>query len=201
MREEIIAAMDTDWESVVRKCLTPPTAPKTLFYQKHMTHHMLGGFDRSWLLGVTNAFLIRSPERVLASYTQKWSDVDLRAIGFIEQAEIFDMVAEKLGTAPPVVDADDILADPRGMLSKLCAACGIPFDSAMLKWPKGPKPFDGVWAPHWYNAVWQSTGFAKPAAKEVKLPPGLVRIADEARPLYLKLHAHRLRAGPQTETG
>ena len=104
-----------------------------------MTHHMLKGFDRAWINGLTNAFLIRAPERVLASYTKKWADVTLRDIGFVEQAEIFDMVADQLGKAPPVVDADDILADPRGTLTRLCAACGIPFDEAMLAWPAGPQ--------------------------------------------------------------
>jgi hypothetical protein len=190
MRDEIIAAMDTDWDGLVAKCTTASAKP--LLYQKHMTHHMLEGFDRSFILQLTNAFLIRDPARVLASYQQKWADVDLRAIGFIEQAEIFDMVAQKLGHAPPVVDADDVLADPRGVLSKLCAACGIVFDAAMLRWPKGPKACDGVWAPHWYNAAWASEGFAAQPAKAVTLPDALRRIADEAQPLYEKLKAHCL---------
>ena len=100
---------------------------------------MLDGFDRSWLHGVTNAFLIRSPDRVLASYARKWSDVSLRDIGFVEQAELFDLVADRLGRAPPVIDAEDVLADPRGTLTALCAACGITFDPAMLAWPEGSK--------------------------------------------------------------
>jgi hypothetical protein len=54
----------------------------------------------------------------------------------------------------------------------------------MLKWPKGPKPFDGVWAPHWYNAVWQSEGFASPRDETGMLPAPLQNIADEARPFY-----------------
>jgi Sulfotransferase domain len=191
MRDEIIASMETDWDKLVKNCTTPSKRP--LLYQKHMTHHMLEGYDRSFILALTNAFLIRDPARVLASYTQKWSEVDLRAIGFIEQAEIFDMVAQKLGHAPPVVDSDDVLANPRGVLSKLCAACGIAFDEAMLKWPKGPKACDGVWAAHWYNAAWESTGFSVPPAKDISLPPELQRIADAARPYYDQLHIHAMK--------
>ena len=194
LRDEIIAAYDTDWDVLVAKCTAVPEAPKTVFYQKHMTHHMLDGFDRSWIRGLTNAFLIRAPERVLASYTEKWADVDLRAIGFIEQAEIFDMVADRTGAPPPVIDADDVLNNPRDVLGRLCAACGIPFDEAMLSWPKGPKSFDGNWASHWYNAVWQSTGFAKPARKTVVLNDDLRRIADAAQPIYEKLRAFKLGA-------
>jgi hypothetical protein len=157
-----------------------------------MTHHMLPGFDRSWIHRLTNAFLIRAPERVLASYTKKWADVTLRDIGFVEQAEIFDAVAQKRGSAPPVIDADDVLKNPREVLDALCKACEIPFDEAMLKWPKGPKSFDGVWAPHWYNAVWESTGFAAPVEKTVELPLPLAKIADEAQGPYLRLKAHSL---------
>jgi hypothetical protein len=62
----------------------------------------------------------------------------------------------------------------------------------MLKWPKGPKSFDGVWAPHWYNAVWESTGFAAPVEKTVELPLPLAKIADEAQGPYLRLKAHSL---------
>jgi hypothetical protein len=175
--------------------LAPPAPPKTLFYQKHMTHHMLPGFDRNWIGDLTNAFLIRSPERVLASYAKKWSDVSLRAIGFVEQAKIFDVAAERLGRAPPVIDAEDVLSDPRGLLQALCSACGIAFDDAMLNWQAGPKPFDGVWAPHWYNAVWQSTGLAAAPQQAVKLSADLQRIADAAMPYYEKLRRYRLTSG------
>ena len=194
MRDEIIAGMETDWDRLMKACTTPSAKP--LLYQKHMTHHMLPGHDRSFINGLGNAFLIRDPARVLASYTQKWADVDLNAIGFVQQAEIFDQVAQKQGHAPPVIDADDVLADPRAVLGRLCAALGIAFDDAMLAWPKGPKPFDGIWAPHWYNAVWQSEGFARPsspAAKKDALPGALQEIADAAMPYYQSLLHHRIR--------
>jgi hypothetical protein len=190
LREEIIAANESDWDKLVAACLAP--AAKPIFYQKHMTHHMLAGFNRNWITGLTNAFLIRSPERVLASYAKKWSDVTLRDIGFVEQAEIFDLVAQKTGKASPVIDAEDVLANPAALLASLCAACRVGFDQSMLHWPKGPKSFDGVWAPHWYNAVWASTGFAKPEQTSVDLAPHLAKVADAARPYYEKMREFRL---------
>ncbi len=192
MRDEIMASMETDWDKLVLKCTTP--SPKPLLYQKHMTHHMLAGYDRSFIPLLTNAFLIRDPSRVLASYTQKWADVDLQAIGCVEQAEIFDMVAQKLGHAPPVVDSDDVLANPKLVLSSLCTACGIAFDDAMLHWQKGPKTCDGLWASHWYNAAWQSTGFSLAPQKAIALASQLQRIADQAQPYYDRLKAHAIRA-------
>jgi hypothetical protein len=191
MRKEILATNETDWNTLVAKCTAPAARP--VFYQKHMTHHMLDGFDRSFITSLNNAFLIRKPERVLASYIKKWADVDLNAIGFVQQTEIFHQVADHLGCAPPVIDADDVLTSPRTVLTRLCSALGIPFDGAMLQWDKGPKPFDGVWAPHWYNAVWESTGFAAPQSKAAEpLPVALQRVADQAQPLYEKLRKHAI---------
>jgi hypothetical protein len=192
MRQEIIDAWGSDWNDLVRRCLAPPAAPKRVFYQKHMTHHMLEGFDRRWIGGLTNAFLIRAPEQVLQSYVKKWSEVSLQNIGFAEQGQIFEIVADRLGKAPPVIDAEDVLADPRRTLTALCKAVGIPFDEHMLAWPEGPKPFDGVWAPHWYNAVWRSTGFEPRDSEPDPLTDDLRRVADEARPYYEKLSRYRL---------
>ena len=68
MRTEILAACQTDWRKVASACTAP--AAKPVFYQKHMTHHMLPQFDRSFIRTLTNAFLIRKPEKVLASYAK-----------------------------------------------------------------------------------------------------------------------------------
>jgi hypothetical protein len=192
LSEAIMAAGEPDFDRVARRCLGPVPDGKLVFYQKHMTHHMLPSFDRKWALGLANAFLIRSPERVLASYARKRDEVALRDIGFIEQCEIFDMVADHLGAAPPVVDADDILADPRRSLARLCESLDIAFSDAMLGWPAGPRPYDGVWAPHWYGSVWRSTGFEAAPEKAPELPAELGRLADEARPYYERLRRFAL---------
>ena len=142
---------------------------------------------------VTNAFLIRDPARVLASYARKMEEVSLEAIGVPQQAELFDRVCQLRGEAPPVVDSDDILADPAGMLRALCAAIGIEYSDAMLSWPAGPKPEDGVWAPHWYDAVWQSTGFGAPRREAPALPAPLQTLADGARDHHDRISSHALK--------
>ena len=194
MGDAVIAAGDTGYDAVVAKCLAPLRDGADLFYQKHMTHHMLPGQDWRWCLEATNAFLIRTPERVLASYAAKREDVSLADIGFERQLDLFKLVSDHLGEAPPVVDCEDILSAPAAVLEKLCAACGIAFDNAMLSWPAGPKPYDGAWAPHWYNAVWKSTGFGDPKTGYPPLDASLQKIADEARPIYDELASHRLTA-------
>ena len=117
----------------------------------------------------------------------------MRDIGFVEQAEIFDLVSDRNGSAPPVVEADDVLNDPRGMLSALCRSCDIGFDERMLNWPAGRRSSDGIWAAHWYGAVEQSTGFAPPSRKQpVVLDDALKPIADKARVHYEKLRRFRI---------
>ena len=146
-----------------------------------------------------NAFLIRDPARVLASYTRAWSDVTLADIGYVQQSEIFDAIADRLGHAPPVIESADVLVNPRGMLTALCGALKIPFREEMLSWPPGERKSDGVWAPVWYAAVERSTGFAAPtpdADAPITLPPALLRIADAARPHYERLARFRLAAPP-----
>ena len=157
---------------------------------------MLAGFGRDWTVGFANAFLIRDPAATLASYARKRpAAITLDEIGLPAQADLFDRAAQALGRAPPVVDSDDLLADPRGMLSALSEALGIAFDPAMLAWPKGRRPTDDVWAPAWYDRVEASTGFDASARRPPPvLPPELARIAKAAAPLPARLAAHRLQA-------
>jgi len=194
MRDEVLAAQPTDWRTVVEalKGLVPDG--RDVFYQKHMTHHMLPEIALDWMAGCRNAFLIRPPEQVLASYTVKRAEVALEDIGFVRQAELFDREADRLGAAPPVIEGADVLADPRRALTALCAALDVPFSEQMLQWPAGPRSTDGVWAPAWYDAVERSTGFEAPR-KVTGLDDlaGPVRkIAEAARPYYERLAKHRL---------
>lgn len=194
LREESLAAQPTDWREVVRTVLGPVPEGNPVFYQKHMTHHMRPEFGRDWIAACRNAFLIRAPEDVLASYTEKRSEVALKDIGFVQQAEIFGREVDRLGHPPPVIDAADVLRDPRATLSLLCHALGIPFRDEMLHWPPGRRETDGVWAPAWYDAVERSTGFSppRPPTSFEDLRDDLKPIAQAARPYYERLHRHRM---------
>ena len=192
MRDEVIAAGLRNPADFAARCLGPGPKGNPLFYQKHMTLHMIPSFDREFLGGLTNVFLIRHPARVLASYTRKRESPTLADLGFVQQAELFDAVCQLRGTAPLVIDSADIRADPQGALSGLCAALGIGFCPAMLRWSAGPKPYDGVWAAHWYNAVHASTGFENPEETLPVLHAKNVALVDQAMPHYQRLSAHSL---------
>jgi sulfotransferase family protein len=190
-RDEVIASMPTDWPTVVAGLVSGPLpAGRTVYYQKHMTHHLLPEVDAAAFAGLRHAFLIRDPRRLLASYAKVRDAPALADLGLAQQVEIFRLFGG------PVIDAADLAARPRPALEALCAALAIPFDEAMLAWPAGPRPTDGVWAKHWYANVWASTGFRSGSQADPRpaagVPPGLEPLAASCQPFYDELAAHRL---------
>jgi len=191
-RDEIIATQESDPDRIARSLLAPLPGGATIVYQKHMTQHMVGDLDLSWMARVNNCFLIREPAEVLASYHKVMGRATAADVGLSRQVELFEWARECSGRAPPVLDARDVLIDPRRALTALCDALDLPFDDAMLTWRPGPRESDGVWAPYWYASVRKSTGFTPYEPREVTLPPDLEPVLDECRPLYQRLAAHRL---------
>ncbi|HEU5036258.1 MAG TPA: HAD family hydrolase [Nocardioides sp.] len=187
-RDAVVASQPTS-PSVVVEELTTGAVATPLQYQKHMTHHVLPSVPRAPLAGLTHAFLVRDPERVLTSYAKVREEPTLEDLGLPQQLELFETYGG------PVVDAADVLRDPRGTLSLLCYALGIAFDEAMLAWPAGPRDTDGVWAPYWYAGVEASTGFApySPGSGD-PLPDHLVPLLERCRPYYEAMAPYRLRA-------
>ncbi len=193
-RDEVIAAQGTDAANVAAMLTGPIPAGRPIWYQKHMTQHMLADMPLDWLDDVASCFLIREPEAVVASFTIQRPDAAAWELGFEQQARLFDHVCDRLGTAPPVIDARDVLKDPAGILNALCARLQIPFSLRMLQWPRGPRASDGVWAPHWYAAVERSTGFAPWREREVRLTAFQRGLVDQCQPHYARLSPYRLPA-------
>jgi hypothetical protein len=187
-RDEVITTMKNEWREVIDDLTRAPfPAGKSVFYAKHMTHHLLPEVDRGALGGLRHAYLIRDPRQLLASYAKVRAEPVLEDLGLVQQVEIFRMFGG------PVVDSADILRRPERALRALCAALGVPFDPAMLSWPAGPRDTDGVWARHWYDQVWRSTGFGPYRERAAGLPPELRGLAERCLPYYEEMSAHRIR--------
>ena len=182
--ELVMQSQSCDWREVTSELLGACPSGTAIFYQKHMSHHLLPCIERDWMRELVHAFLVRDPRAMLASYTEKRAEVTLEDLGLPQQVALFDWVESETGKRPPVLDSSDVLKDPRGSLTKLCNALGIEFKEEMLSWPAGRRDSDGVWASWWYNNVMRSTGFLPYSPKTYRLDAELEAIAEEAAPLY-----------------
>jgi len=189
---EVVAAGETDWRRVVAQLTGPVQNGKPIFFQKQMTHHLLPEVDREWLVAMTNCFLIRNPRDVILSYVKKQGEPALENLGFVQQAEIFDWVRLRTGATPPVIDARDVLENPKRILGRLCEAIGIEFSESMLSWPSGLRETDGIWAKHWYDEVARSTSFQPYRPKDEPVPQRLCEIHERCRVCYERLYESRL---------
>lgn len=194
MAREIIAQGPTDWREVVERLTHGAPGGKAIFYQKQMTHHLLPEIDRGWLRNVENCFLIRHPAEVIASYLKKNYSPTAADLGFPQQSEIFTTVCRLTGKTPLVLDAADVLANPRRTLAALCNQLGVAMDERMLAWPAGYRESDGIWAPHWYGEVVQSTGFAPDRPRPRTVPRELHGVLEECLRCYEELYPWRLGA-------
>jgi hypothetical protein len=191
--DEVLRSQPTDWQTVTEALTGPPPDGKAVWYQKHMAHHLTPGMDRDWALRLCNVLLIREPREMITSFIKVIPNPTPEDLGLPQQAELFEFVRKRTGQAPPVIDSRDVLENPRGMLGALCARVGVPFDDSMLSWAPGPRPEDGVWAPHWYASVHESTGFAPYRAKNEDVPERLRGVLGACQSVYDELARCRIR--------
>lgn len=190
LREEVLAAVNSDGNAVMRQLLHEPAEEATtVLFMKQMAHHLVD-LDQSFMRRTHNIFLIRDPREMLPSLTTQLPDARLEDTGLATQWQLFERLIA-IGQNPVVLDSRELLLDPPGVLGSLCEHLDIDFTDEMLTWPAGTRPEDGIWAPHWYHAVHKSTGFAPYTAKG-EFPQNLEALLAECRPWYDKLFAHAI---------
>lgn len=190
-RDDVLAAMDTDGDRVVREVILGPSDRPVLFF-KQMAHHLVD-IDDTFLDTTHNVLLIRDPYEMLPSLIRQIPEPTLEATGLAMQTQLFEDLRRR-GQDPAILDARELLLDPPGVLHQLCDRLGIPFEHSMLHWPAGARPEDGVWADHWYHAVRKSNGFKPYMPKTQPFPERLEPLLAECKEHYDQLFAHVLRA-------
>ena len=130
--EEVIASQSTDWREVVAWLTGPIPDQHTVFYQKHMAHHLLPHIELQWLDRLSNCLLIRQPREMLTSLLEFLPLPSIEDTGLPQQAKIYDYIAERTGSPPPVIGAADVLRAPRPMLAKICEAVDVPSGSRSI---------------------------------------------------------------------
>ena len=192
-REHILQTQSSSRDAVIAQ-LAQHDPGTELYYQKLMTHHMPTGAQMDWCANLQHCFLIRDPAYVIASYLQKMPSVDVSDIGIVRQWELFQELQALTGTPPAVIDSDDVLSDPGGVLEQLCTHLQLEFRPAeMLQWPTGRRDSDGVWAEHWYQSVEKSTGFGPRQARNLQLAPEQKALAEQMQEYYRQLAAQRIK--------
>ena len=190
-KDEIIAEMECDGDKVVKNLLFAPY-PKPIVFFKHMTHHTLS-INAHFMSEMVNLFFIRDPKKIIASYAQVIEQPVMQDIGMKMQYDFYiNAVSNNYKTI--VLDSEELLKNPTDVLQKLCAAIGIGFDAAMLKWKAGARKEDGIWAKHWYGNVHQSTGFERQKTSERMLPERLIPLYEELKPYYDYLKQFSIKA-------
>ncbi|MDN3645403.1 sulfotransferase [Pontixanthobacter aestiaquae] len=184
MADEIIADMDCNWGNIADAMRGSAPNNAQLWYQKHMPHHMIGEIGINDFPDHKHAFLIRDPQRVIASYSMKRVQVKFDDLRYDRQLEYFESAREQSGAVPPVIESTAFLSDPEGHLRALCTRLNIPWDEGMLSWTPGIKPDDGIWASHWYDKVAASTGFGPAPGPPPKLDGAAAKLAEQCRPYY-----------------
>ncbi len=192
-RIEIIESQENDWGKVSQHLVGEIPKGRDIWYQKHMAQHNLPGCDLGWTKKLVNCFLIRNPQEVIISFSKKFKIKSSLQLGIIQQLELFEKLKSETGEIPAVVDAKDILLNPRESLTALCKKIGIPFMEEMLHWPSGPRESDGVWAKHWYQNVEASTGFRAYKKTEESIPHQNNQILNECMDDYNYLKQYSIK--------
>ena len=187
---EIVATYDTDWQRIAKHLGTHPTSG--VYYQKHITTHLLSHITFDWLHTIEHVFLIRDPVFVVASYAAKREVVSAEDLGYAQQHRLFDAIARHHGTPPLVIDSVRFLANPQAQLEALCSSLGIAFQDAMLQWPAGERDTDGLWHQHWYDTVKHSTGFQQARIEKPTLTTTQLQLVAQCKPHYDALAAFAL---------
>ena len=185
LKNQIIDKYETNINELIKK-MTNIDHKKNIFYQKHMTHHILEKTNINWIEKGINCFLIREPKDVLLSYIKKNKINNANDIGYPMQLKLFNILKKK-GLKPIVINADNLSSNPKKILTILCRKLDIPFSNKMLSWPKGKRDTDGIWGEIWYNNVKKSTCFRKLEKKKDKIPKNYEEIYNKCLIIYKEL--------------
>ncbi len=171
--------------------------------------------------GYQHTFLIRHPMKVIPSYKKLLikasklnrheikldelpEDAIPRGYFFKESYDLLQYVKKHFEPNPIVMDADDLLMNPSGMLKAYCSATGIPYSDDLLQWESGDAVAQTWMIPkmmlkvnhivNFYEGAFASTQFNKPGKMPLRsdlLEDELICV-DKIMPYYEEMYAQRL---------
>ena len=184
------------FDSVWRELKT--AASKGPTFSKDFPHYIEHLWSDEFLDFFNHSFLIRDPAKVATSMFKHWPDFVLKEIAFIEQRTLFDRLTEKQGTPPPVIDSDDLLENPYGIVEAYCKAVGISYIEDALRWEPGQRAevswYDGG---SWHANLRDSTGLTAQPRQYIDIaeaPERVREIYQTVLPHYQHLYQYRITA-------
>lgn len=164
-------------------------------FSKDFPNYVMHLADDGFLDRFQHTFLVRDPAKVLASMYAQWDEFTMDEASFEDLHRMFDLVVDRYGEIPPVIDSDDLLDDPDGTVRAYCAAVGIDYVADALCWEGGDREEVRWYGGDWHDALSASTGLRRQPTSydtEVFDVPFLRDMYDRCRPHYDALAAHAL---------
>jgi len=127
---------------------------------KDMPCCVISRTDKDFLSIFENTSIIRDPAKTLVSYYRLDPNFTIVEASYAEQRKMFELVMDITGKVPALVDAEDLVENPYGVVKGYCERVGIPFMSEALTWEAVLKPEWKRWEV-WHLDVAESTGFIK----------------------------------------
>ena len=116
--------MENDGKKVVEMMMGNHATPIVFF--KHMAHHLIE-LDWHFMDNCVNIILTRDPQEMLPSYSKQVETPCLYDVGYDTQLKVLEYLKSK-GQKVLVLEAKQVLLNPKKVLTELCENIGIPFD-------------------------------------------------------------------------
>jgi adenylylsulfate kinase len=166
-------------------------------FSKDFPHYIKHVWDNDFLAHFSHSFLIRDPAKTITSMYKRWPDFHADEVGFIEQRELFDKLCDLNGSAPPLIDSDDLLESPHTMVEAWCKAVGLPFMESALSWEPGARDEVSWWdGGSFHENLRNSTGLMPQERRYVDIDnvsDQAKRVYESVLPHYEYMHQHRLK--------
>jgi hypothetical protein len=187
---------------------------KAAVFVKDFAFSIAGKYEAFKDKNYVHSFLIRNPKRVIMSYYKLMGDnldnfKETRSrgeIGIFQLRDFYFFLKEHLNIDPVIIDADDLLANPEGMMELYCNKVGLTYKRGMTKWDSG-----SAWGPNWKDDIFfsdlrwvdaavESSGFKEPTPLPTvpdDLPTDFIECLEECLKPYNELYRLRMTVEPK----
>ena len=195
-------AFNDEYQVVYDRLLAPYDGFDAVFI-KDMAFFVEGRYEdyiQGPFANFKHTFLIRHPRKSTISHYKACQNGGFSFYfpGVRQNYELYKVV-QQIDPNPLVLDADDLLENPKEMMQLYCSSTGLPFTEDMLTWEPGDiKEWNhGRKYEIWHRTAMYSPGFIKPkrSAPEslIEYPKIVEECIQDSLPYYEALYQVRVR--------